>query len=245
MSTVTTASSEHSEASWPRSERVQQFPAEIRSVSLDLDGTLLDTVPDLAVAANTMLGELGLPPRSDSELRSYVGGGIPRFVLWCLPESRREPDFHAAAIERFKDHYAASNGRHSVLYPGVIAGLDRLRARKLRLACITNKTAAFSEPLLLMSGLMPYFEFVLSGDSLPEKKPHPLPLLEACRRLDSVPAKHMHIGDSRHDAAAALAAGCISVTVPYGYNEGQDVREMQTDVIVPSVEAVLELIQRP
>lgn len=226
-----------------------QFPVALRSVSLDLDGTLLDTVPDLAVAANAMLAELGLPGRSEAELRTFVGGGIPRFVLWCLPENRRAAAFHAAAIAVFKRHYALSNGRHSVCYPGVIEGLDGLRSLGLRLACITNKTAAFSEPLLAMTGLAPYFELTLSGDSLPEKKPHPLPLLEACRRLDSAPALHMHIGDSKHDAAAARAAGCISATVPYGYNEGQDVavllQESATDVIVPSVQAALELIRRP
>ena len=221
------------------------FPVTVRSVSLDLDGTLLDTVPDLAAAANAMLGELGLPERSDAELRTFVGGGIPRFVLWCLPEGRREPDFHAAAIEAFKRHYALSNGRHSTLYPGVLEGLEGFRRLGVRMACITNKAAAFSEPLLQMAGLAPYFEFTLSGDSLPEKKPHPLPLLEACGRLNSVPAQHMHIGDSKHDAAAALAAGCISVTLPYGYNEGEDVRQMKTDVIVPSVKAALELVLRP
>lgn len=223
-----------------------RFPVTVRSVSLDLDGTLLDTVPDLAAAANAMLGELGLPGRSDDELRTFIGGGIPRFVLWCLPEGRREPDFHAAAIETFKRHYAHSNGRHATLYPGVLEGLEGFRRLGVRMACITNKAAAFSEPLLQMTGLAPYFEFTLSGDSLPEKKPHPMPLLEACRRLGSTPARHMHIGDSRHDAAAALAAGCISVTLPYGYNEGEDVgvllREAATDVIVPSVEAALELI---
>lgn len=225
------------------------FPAPIKSVSLDLDGTLLDTVPDLAVAANAMLRELQLPERSDEELRTFVGGGIPRFVLWCLPEGRRESTFHAGAIEIFKRHYALSNGRHSILYPGVREGLEGFRRLGVRMACITNKAAAFSEPLLQMTGLSPYFEFTLSGDSLPEKKPHPMPLLEACKRLGSESACHMHIGDSRHDAAAAQAAGCISVTLPYGYNEGEDVRallhEGATDVIVPSVEAALELILRP
>lgn len=218
------------------------FPVEVRSVSLDLDGTLLDTVPDLAAAANAMLRELQLPVRSDAELRTFVGGGIPRFVLWCLPEARRDGELHAAAIEAFKRHYALSNGRYSTLYPGVIEGLEGFRRLGLRMACVTNKAAAFSEPLLAATGLAPYFEFTLSGDSLPEKKPHPLPLLEACRRLNGLPAQHMHIGDSKHDAAAALAAGCISVTLPYGYNEGEDVRQMKTDVIVPSVEAALELI---
>lgn len=191
-----------------------------------------------------MLTELGLPQRSPDELRTFVGGGIPRFVLWCLPESKRDGELHAAAIEIFKRHYARSNGRHSTLYPGVLEGLQGFRRLGIRMACITNKAAAFSEPLLAMTGLAPYFEFTLSGDSLPEKKPHPLPLLEACRRLGSMPAQHMHLGDSKHDAAAAVAAGCISVTLPYGYNEGEDVRQMVTDVIVPSVEAALELIVR-
>lgn len=225
-----------------------QFPAAVRSVSLDLDGTLLDTVPDLAMAANAMLRELQLPERSDNELRSFVGGGIPRFVLWCLPEDRREAGFHAAAIEAFKRHYALSNGKYSTLYPGVIEGLEGFQRQGVRMACITNKAAAFSVPLLEMSGLAGYFEFTLSGDSLSEKKPHPMPMLEACKRLGSTPATHMHIGDSRHDAAAALAAGCISVTLPYGYNEGEDVQALLqdsgTDVIVPSVEAALSLIQR-
>jgi len=218
------------------------FPVTVRSVSLDLDGTLLDTVPDLAVAANAMLRELALPERSEQELRTFVGGGIPRFVLWCLPEGRRETALHTAAIEAFRRHYAASNGKFSTLYPGVLEGLEGFRRLGLRMACITNKAAAFSEPLLEMTGLAPYFEFTLSGDSLPEKKPHPMPMLEACKRLGSRPVNHMHIGDSRHDAAAALAAGCISVTLPYGYNEGEDVRQMATDVIVPSVEAALDLI---
>jgi len=227
----------------------RSFPVEVHSVSLDLDGTLLDTVPDLAAAANAMLNELQLPERTDEELRSFVGGGIPRFVLWCLPEESRETSFHAAAIEAFKRHYALSNGKYSTLYPGVVEGLEGFRRKGIRMACITNKAAAFSEPLLEMTGLARYFEFTLSGDSLPEKKPHPMPMLEACKRLGSTPATHMHIGDSRHDAAAALAAGCISVTLPYGYNEGEDVhallQDSGTDVIVPSVEAALSLIQRP
>jgi phosphoglycolate phosphatase len=222
------------------------FPVEIASVSLDLDGTLLDTVPDLAEAANGMLRELGLPERSEAELRTFVGGGIPRFVLYCLPDDKRAPDFHAAAIEAFKRHYAASNGKYSVVYPGVMEGLEGFKRLGIPMVCVTNKAAAFSELLLRDTGLMPYFAFVLSGDSLPEKKPHPLPLLETCRRLGVSPATHMHIGDSKHDAAAALTAGCISVTVPYGYNEGEDVRallhEGTTNVIVPSVEAALELL---
>lgn len=214
----------------------------IRSASFDLDGTLLDTVPDLAAAANAMLRELKFPERSIDELRTFVGGGIPRFVLWSLPKVHRDEALHAQAVAIFKRHYAVSNGKYATLYPGVIEGLKGFQAQRIRMACVTNKAAAFSEPLLEMTGLAPYFEFTISGDSLPEKKPHPMPLIETCKRLGSMPPQHLHLGDSKHDAAAAKAAGCISMTVPYGYNEGEDVRQMTTDVIVPSVEAALELL---
>jgi phosphoglycolate phosphatase len=215
---------------------------DIRSASFDLDGTLLDTVPDLAAAANGMLRELRFPERSIDELRTFVGGGIPRFVLWSLPTDRHDETLHAEAVEVFKRHYALSNGQYATLYPGVIEGLEGFRAQRIRMACVTNKAAAFSEPLLEMTGLAPYFEFTISGDSLPEKKPHPLPLLETCQRLGSIPSRHLHLGDSKHDAESAKAAGCISMTVPYGYNEGEDVRQMATDVIVPSVKAALDLV---
>ena len=135
------------------------FPIPIRSVTLDLDGTLLDTVPDLADAASAMLRELGLPPRSENEIRNFVGRGIPNLVRRCVTIAG-EPD--AALLEQatqaFRRHYAASNGHKTRPYPGVMAGLEQLRALGLRMAVITNKAAAFTEPLLVASGIAPYIE---------------------------------------------------------------------------------------
>ncbi|MCF8152257.1 MAG: phosphoglycolate phosphatase [Burkholderiaceae bacterium] len=205
----------------------------IRSVTIDLDGTLLDTVPDLAAAANGMMRELGRAEFPIETVAAFVGRGIPKLVERCLP------DLDAAALEQaqniFKKHYAIENGRCSKLFPGVLEGLQALRAAGLPLAVITNKAAAFTEPLLSATKLAVWFNFAVSGDSLPEKKPHPMPLLHACQRLGTTPEENLHIGDSKHDAAAARAAGCPVFLVPYGYNEGEDVQGIDCDAIVTSL----------
>jgi phosphoglycolate phosphatase len=205
----------------------------IRSVTIDLDGTLLDTIPDLAAAANGMLRELGHPEQSTDTVASYIGRGIPNLVKRCLPGL--DGDALAAAEEVFRQHYTIENGRRSQAFPGVLEGLTALRAAGLPLAVITNKAAIFTEPLLVATQLKSWFEFAVSGDSLPEKKPHPMPLLHACERLGTTPGENLHIGDSRHDAAAARAAGCPVFLVPYGYNEGEDVQGIDCDAIVTSL----------
>lgn len=205
----------------------------VKSVTIDLDGTLLDTVPDLAAAANAMLRELGRPELPIETIAGFIGRGIPKLVARCLP------DLDDAAVEQaqaiFRRHYAVENGRRSRLFPGVLEGLQALRAAELPLAVITNKAAAFTEPLLLASGLSGWFRFAVSGDSLPHKKPHPAQLLHACERMGTSPAENLHIGDSHHDAVAARAAGCPVFIVPYGYNEGKDVQGIDCDAIVASL----------
>lgn len=205
----------------------------IRSVTIDLDGTLLDTVPDLAAAANAMLRELGRPEYPIDTIAGFIGRGIPKLVARCLP------DLDDAAVEQaqviFRRHYAIENGRRSTLFPGVLEGLQALRAAGLPLAVITNKAAAFTEPLLVATQLAPWFEFAVSGDTLAHKKPHPAQLLHACERMGTTPAENLHIGDSRHDADAARAAGCPVFIVPYGYNEGEDVQGIDCDAIVTSL----------
>ncbi|MCX7144952.1 MAG: phosphoglycolate phosphatase [Sulfuritalea sp.] len=205
----------------------------IRSVTIDLDGTLLDTVPDLAAAANAMLREMGRPEYPIDTIAGFIGRGIPKLVERCLPDLDAAAVVQAQAI--FRRHYAIENGRRSTLFPGVLEGLQAFRAAGLPLAVITNKAAAFTEPLLVATQLVSWFEFAVSGDSLPEKKPHPMPLLHACERLGTAPGENLHIGDSRHDAAAARAAGCPVFLVPYGYNEGEDVQGIDCDAIVTSL----------
>ncbi len=219
-----------------------EFPILVRSITLDLDGTLLDTVPDLTRAANAMLKELGLPERDENEVRVFIGRGIPNLVQRCL--SREEAPSSGAlahATEVYMRHYANFNGLDARPFPGVFAGLEAFRRMGLPLAVITNKSAAFTEPLLKASGLSPYILFAVSGDTLAEKKPHPLQLLHACERLGVSPGENLHIGDSKHDAAAARAAGCPVFCVDYGYNEGEDVRKLDCDAIVASLEEAATL----
>ncbi|MDO8787111.1 MAG: phosphoglycolate phosphatase [Sulfuritalea sp.] len=205
----------------------------IHSVTIDLDGTLLDTVPDLAAAANGMMRELGRAEFPLELVASFVGRGIPKLVERCLPDL--DAAAVAAAQDIFRRHYTIENGRRSTLFPGVLEGLRAFRAAGLQLAVITNKAAAFTEPLLVATQLSPWFGFAVSGDSLPQKKPHPMQLLHACQRMGTTPAENLHIGDSRHDAVAARAAGCPVFIVPYGYNEGEDVQGIDCDAIVASL----------
>lgn len=220
------------------------FPISIRAVTIDLDGTLLDTVPDLHAAASATLTQLGLPDCSEDYIRRSVGRGILHLVGSFIPADS-DVQLRDRAMTIYRQHYARLNGQTAKPYPGVIAGLDKFRALGLPMAVITNKSAAFTDPLLLSSGLAKYFEFSISGDTLPEKKPHPLPLWHACERLGSTPALTLHIGDSRHDAGCARAAGCPVFLVPYGYNEGDDVRNLDCDAIVESLEQAADLIAAP
>jgi len=218
----------------------------VRSVTLDLDGTLLDTVPDLAEAANAMLAELGLPSRSEDDVRRSVGRGIAHLVARCLPGDRHvDASTQSHAEKLFRNHYGRCNGRRARPYPGVVAGLERLRGLGLPLAVVTNKAQAFAEPLLEATGLAQYFAFTVGGDLLSERKPHPLPLLHACARLGSPPAENLHIGDSRHDAASARASGCPVFLVPYGYNEGEGVRNIDCDAIVATLEDAAAKVVAP
>lgn len=214
----------------------------IRSVTLDLDGTLVDTVADLAEAANRMLAELGEPARTTDEVRNFVGKGIPKLVERCLDRGRLPgADRLHFAHEVFKRHYAEVNGSASTIYPGVMEGLEYLKARGVPMGCITNKADAFTTVLLERLGLTPYFAVVVSGDTTAHKKPHPEPVLHACRVLGVQPDENLHVGDSMNDIEAARAAGCPVFCVPYGYNEGQEVDSDDCDALVSTV---LEAAQR-
>jgi phosphoglycolate phosphatase len=222
----------------------------IKAVLLDLDGTLLDTAPDLAAAANAMLAEQGLKPLPASVIRDFIGGGIVRLVERCL-QSAGQPLACArleSALRSFGAHYRRLNGSASLPYPGVPEALERLRAASLRLACVTNKAAAFTAPLLDKTGLARYFDAVVTADEAGSRKPHPGPFLHACRALGVAPAEAAVIGDSANDADGARAAGCRVVLVSYGYSEGRDVRSLACDGVAATFgEAaglLLELIPR-
>lgn len=226
--------------------------AAVRGVLIDLDGTLLDTVPDLSEAADAMLRELGRAPLGATRIRAFVGKGIENLVRRCLAEGgadrtdRTDPadgPLHERAMLAFRRRYAAVNGTHTSIYPGVIEGLERLRAMGLPLGCVTNKAGAFARPLLAMKGLDRYFSALACGDTLARKKPDPAPLLHLCRALGVEPRDTLHIGDSINDVQAARAAGIRVLCVPYGYNEGRDVRSLDCDAIVASLDDAARRIE--
>ena len=142
----------------------------------------------------------------------------------------------------YEKHYAAVVSLNSRPYPGVIDGLDALKRAGYRLACITNKAEKFTIPLLKDTGLHDYFELILSGDTLPKKKPDSMPLIYACEKFGVTPDEMLLIGDSLNDTQAARAAGCYVFCVPYGYNRGQDVNELDLDAVVDTLVDAANLI---
>ena len=210
----------------------------IRAVIIDLDGTMLDTVPDFHVAINRMRAELGLAPITAQQVADLVGKGSENLIRGVLAFDFDEAgvaQHFAEAMAAYQRHYLAINGEHATVYDGVVEGLAALQAMDLRMACVTNKPIAFARPLLDKMGLAPYFEIVYGGECLPRKKPDPMPMLQVCADFDMAPADVVAIGDSSNDAEAARAAGCWVLAVPYGYNHGRSIHEADSDGIVDSL----------
>jgi phosphoglycolate phosphatase len=214
---------------------------------IDLDGTMLDTVADLAVAVNLMLAKLGRGPLDEALVRNFVGKGIANLVQRALVgamEGEVDPNLFARAMPVYLDCYESVNGKHTTLYPGVLDGLNAFKSAGFPLVCVTNKSGRFTLPLLKQMKLADYFAVVVSGDTLPKKKPDPLPLTHACKELGIEPREMLMIGDSLNDTIAARAAGCPVFCVPYGYNEGHDVRELDVDAIVETLLEATTLVTK-
>jgi phosphoglycolate phosphatase len=216
-----------------------------RGVLIDLDGTLLDTVPDLAAAINAMLGDIGRRPLPDEQVASYVGKGADVLVHRALTGSmdgRADADDFQRGKVSFYAHYRRENGRQAIVFPGVREALALLRDRGLSLACVTNKPREFTVELLQRVGLDD-FDAVVTGDDTVEKKPHPAPMLRACDLLGVSPGEAAMVGDSENDVLSARAAGCRVIVVETGYNEGRPVSELDADAIVPALLDAARLIQ--
>ncbi len=220
-------------------------PVSVKAIVIDLDGTLLNTAPELCEAANRMLRDMDYAPVSQELLASYIGNGISWLVKRALTgDMHATPDaaLYDHALPIFEKHYTELL-LQSKVFDGVIEGLDAMKAAGFRLGCITNKVARYTTPLLAGIGLARYFEIVLSGDTLPEKKPHPLPLLHAAKFFGVPIEQLLLIGDSLNDTVAARAAECPVFCVPYGYNHGEPVETLDLDSVIPNLAAAMPLLK--
>ena len=208
-------------------------------VMIDLDGTLINTAPDLADCVNIMLQRMGRDTWPLDKVSGWIGNGGSRLVKRALTDSMDgEPDSvdYEKGYALFLEAYGENVSAKSRPYVGVVAGLEKLKDMGFRLACVTNKAAAFTLPLLADLELDGYFELVVSGDSLPRKKPDPLPLTHACDFFGITPDQGILIGDSANDVKAAIAAGMPVICVNYGYNQGVDLTTLQTQGVIDSLD---------
>ncbi len=216
-------------------------------ILIDLDGTLVDSVPDLAFCVNAMMTRLGHPPCNETSVRDWVGNGVERLVQRALTgQLHGEPpkaDFERA-YPMFLELYAENTSRRSRLYPGVREGIDMLKSSGYRLGCVTNKAARFTEPLLRELGIYDDFDIVISGDTLANKKPDPEPLLYAAAFFGCEPVHALMIGDSVSDVAAARSAGFQIICMSYGYNHGVDIREARPDAVIDSLTEISPLLEK-
>ncbi len=214
-------------------------------ILIDVDGTLVDSVPDLAYCVDEMMKQLDMPLRGEEKVRTWVGNGVERLCRRALIDSLDgEPD--DALFERaypiFLALYAENTSKRSCLYPGVTEGLDYLQTQGYKLGCVTNKAAEFTHPLLKDLGIFDRFDIIISGDTLPKKKPDPLPLLHGAEHFGVKPENAMMLGDSMSDVKAARAAGFQIICMSYGYNHGEDIRDYNPDAVIDSMAELKDIL---
>lgn len=214
-------------------------------VLIDVDGTLVDSVPDLAYCVDEMMKQLDMPTHGEAKVRNWVGNGVERLVRRALiGKLDGEPDeaLYEKAYPVFLELYSENTSKRSCLYPGVKEGLEYLKGEGYKMGCVTNKAAQFTEPLLKDLAVSDYFSIIISGDTLPVKKPDPMPLLHAAKFFNVAPEQALMIGDSISDVKAARAAGFRIVCMSYGYNHGVDIREANPDGVMDSMAELPEVL---
>jgi phosphoglycolate phosphatase len=213
-------------------------------VLLDLDGTLVDSIPDLAYSVNKTLLELSMSERETISIRNWVGNGLEKLLHRSLTndfDGEADTALFDEAFTKFMSIYTEQNCALSTCYPGVREGIDHLKEKDIKLGCVTNKRGQFVGPILEKLGLMDDMSIVIAGDTLPKKKPDPLPLLHAASLFEKDPGQSLMVGDSESDVKAARAAGFQIVCVSYGYNHGRDIHETNPDAVIDSIADLAKL----
>ncbi len=215
-------------------------------VLIDLDGTLVDSVPDLAYCLDEMMVALGREPWGIEKARGWVGNGVDRLIKRALTDTLWDDPSEALFVRAqpiFMALYKDNTSGRSCLYDGVVEGLEYLKSTHFKIGCVTNKAEAFTVPLLKDMGIHDYFEVIVSGDTTAKKKPDPMPLLYAAEKLGEAAEDCLMVGDSMHDVEAARRASFQVVGVPYGYNHGVDIREAKPDAVIESLAALKPLLE--
>jgi len=216
--------------------------ADAQLLAFDLDGTLIDSVPDLATAVDNMLLDLQLASAGEHSVRQWVGNGAAALVKRALKNDvlgdqqiSDEDETFLQAHKLFMQHYQACKGEKTSCYDGIFTLLDTAKARKIVMVLITNKPYQFVPDILTEMKLDHYFDLVLGGDSLSEKKPSGLPLLYACEQFNIDRKNGVMIGDSLTDITAGKNAGFKTIAVTYGYDHGKPVQQCDPDLVVDSL----------
>ncbi|MCS5591606.1 MAG: phosphoglycolate phosphatase [Gammaproteobacteria bacterium] len=207
-------------------------------IMIDVDGTLVDSVPDLTYCVDEMMKALGKEPCGEAKVRQWVGNGVPKLVERALTgelEVRANPADYNKAYPIFLDLYADNTAKRSCLYDGVREGLDYIKSRGYLLGCVTNKAEQFTLPLLKALGIFDDFSIIISGDTLAKKKPDPLPLLHSAEHFSIKPQDCLMLGDSVSDVKASRAAGFAIICMSYGYNHGNDIANENPDLVIDSM----------
>jgi len=207
-------------------------------IMIDVDGTLVDSVPDLAYCIDEMMQELGLQKWGEAKVRHWVGNGVPKLVERALTGElggRPIKEVFDNAYPIFLDLYRDNTAEKSYLYDGVREGLDYLKSQGYQLGCVTNKSEQFTHPLLKVLGIFNDFKIIISGDTLAKRKPDPMPLLYCADLFNLKPEECLMLGDSVSDVKAARAAGFAIICMSYGYNHGNDIADESPDLVIDSM----------
>ncbi|KJY68138.1 phosphoglycolate phosphatase [Vibrio coralliilyticus] len=219
----------------------------IKLIAFDLDGTLLDSVPDLAVAADQAVQALGYPAVTEEQVRDYVGNGADVLIGRSLSRSltvspNLDPELYAKARVLFDDYYEQSGHKLSHLYPAVKETLAELHKAGFTMVLVTNKPSKFVPDVLAKHGIDKYFVDVIGGDTFPEKKPNPMALSWLLEKHGCQPQEMLMVGDSKNDILAAKNAGCASFGLTYGYNHGEPISQSQPDFVADTIADLVDVV---